>query len=156
MTKAKKRNRVAVIGGANVEEEIYRLAVETGQRIADAGFILYSGGKGGVMEAASFGANQSGGVVVGILPDDDPSAANQYVDIPVATGMGIGRNVIIIRSVDAVIAIDGKYGTLSEIAYALQLGKPVIGLKSWQIDAPIIHVQSPQEAVENLIKILEE
>jgi len=107
------------------------------------------------MEAASYGARQGGGVVVGILPDNDPSAANHYVDIPIATGMGIGRNVILIRSVDAVIAIDGKYGTLSEIAYALQLQKPVIGLKTWQLEAPIIHVQSPEEAVKKLHEILE-
>jgi len=149
------KNKVAVIGGAQVDQKTFQLAVETGERLAEAGFILYNGGKSGVMEAVSMGAKTKGGVVVGILPDDDTAAANPFVDIPVATGMGIGRNVIIIRSADAVIAIDGKYGTLSEIAYALQLGKPVIGLNTWELEAPVIRVKNPEEAVQQLISVLE-
>ena len=106
------------------------------------------------MEAACRGASQAGGTTVGILPGDDPASANAYVDIPVATGMGEARNVIIIKSVQAVIAIDGRFGTLSEIGHALCRGIPVIGLNTWSLSQDgkavdsIILAQNPIDAVE--------
>ena len=118
---------VAVIGAGDCNSEIYRLAEETGALLGQKGYTTICGGLGGVMEAVCKGAKSSGGKTIGILPGSDPNEANSFVDFPIATGMGIGRNIVIIRSAEAVIAIDGKYGTLSELAFALQLNKPVIG-----------------------------
>jgi len=105
------------------------------------------------MEAACKGAKKAGGTTVGILPGDNINDANQFVDIPVASGMGIGRNIIIIRSADAVVAINGKYGTLSEIAFALQLGKPVIGLQTWDVSDDILKANSPEEVSDLISEI---
>jgi uncharacterized protein (TIGR00725 family) len=99
------------------------------------------------MEAASEGAQSAGGFTVGILPQDNKERANQYVDVPLATGLGIGRNVIIARTADAAIAIGGEYGTLSEIAFALQMEKPVIGIRSWDVKG-VVPAADAQDAVE--------
>ncbi len=99
-------------------------------------------------EAACRGARLAGGLTVGIIPGDEPDEANQYVDVSIATGMGETRNVIIVRSADAIIALPGKYGTLSEIAYALLLGRPVISLGSWDVSQDVKKVSTPEEAVE--------
>ncbi len=106
------------------------------------------------MEAVCHGVREAGGTSIGVLPGDDPIQANTYVDIPIATGMGIGRNIIIIRSAQAVLAIDGSYGTLSEIAFALQLGKPVIGLKTWDISKDIHKVEHVEQAMEAIAKLV--
>jgi len=129
----KKRPVIAVIGGRNEATALLKEAEEAGRLIAAGGAVLVSGGLSGVMESASKGARSAGGLTVGILPQDDTLGANRYIDVAVATGLGIGRNVIIARTADALIAIGGEYGTLSEIAFALQLGKPVIGIRSWDI-----------------------
>jgi len=145
---------IGIIGGAICPPEIAELAEETGRELAKRGATLICGGLGGVMEAACRGASQAGGTTVGILPGDDPASANAYVDIPVATGMGEARNVIIIKSVQAVIAIDGRFGTLSEIGHALCRGIPVIGLNTWSLSQDgkavdsIILAQNPIDAVE--------
>ena len=128
-----KRPVIAVIGGRKEGKGLLKEAEETGRLIARGSAILVSGGLGGIMEAASRGARSAGGLTVGILPHDHKDAANEFIDVAVATGLGIGRNVIIARTADVLIAIGGAYGTLSEIAFALQLGKPVIGIKSWDI-----------------------
>ncbi len=107
------------------------------------------------MEAVCRGAREAGGTTVGILPTDTVDEANPYVDIPVATGMGIGRNIIIVRTARVCIAIDGRYGTLSEIAYALQLGKPVITLNAWDEVPGVLRATSPEEAVELAFQNLE-
>jgi len=106
----------------------------------------------GVMNAASKGAKKAGGLVIGILPTANKENANPYVDIPIVTGMSEARNMIIARTCDAAIAIDGKYGTLSEIAYCLMFDVPVIGLDTWDIDAPIKKANSAQEAVEMIFE----
>jgi uncharacterized protein (TIGR00725 family) len=124
---------IAVIGGRKEGKALLKEAEEAGRLIARGGAVLVSGWLGGVMEAASRGAKSAGGLTVGILPQDHNNAANEFVDVAVATGLGIGRNVIIARTADILIAIGGEYGTLSEIAFALQLGKSVIGIKSWEI-----------------------
>ena len=129
----KKRPVIAVIGGKKEAKALMKEAEEAGRLIAEGGAVLISGGLDGVMESASKGARSAGGLTVGILPQDNTLGANKYIDVAVATGLGIGRNVIIARTADALIAIGGEYGTLSEIAFALQLGKPVVGIRSWDI-----------------------
>ena len=141
------RKVIGVIGAGEAGGELLRNAEETGRLIAGQGFILVCGGQGGVMEAAARGAKAGGGTTVGILPQADRQAANPYIDIPVATGFGEGRNVIIVRSADILIAIGGEYGTLSEIAFALKMGKTVIGLGTWDIPG-VIRASSPLDAVE--------
>lgn len=148
------KNCIGVIGGNQASDEILHLAEQVGKEIAKAGFVLICGGRSGVMEAACRGAKHEGGTTVGILPGDFRQQANKFVDIPIVTGMGIGRNIIVVRSSQALIAIDGKYGTLSEISHALQLGIPVIGLKTWQISEDIKIVNSPKEAVESAKKLI--
>jgi hypothetical protein len=123
-----------------------------GQKIASAGAILVNGGLGGVMEAASQGAKEKGGTVIGILPGTDRRKANPYVDFPIVTGLGDGRNLLIVRTADAVIALPGEYGTLSEIALALKIGRPVVSLGSWEVSKDIIKAKTPEEAVELALK----
>ncbi len=101
------------------------------------------------MEAAARGAKQAGGATLGILPEDNTCGANPYIDYPVATGMGYARNVLIVRTADVLIAIDGNHGTLSEIAFSLIYGKPVISLQSWEIDPMIRRAKDAREAVES-------
>lgn len=141
---------IGVIGGSSCSSGVYRTALRVGELIASRGAVLICGGMGGVMEAACKGAAQAGGLTVGILPSENPEAANPYVRIPVATGLGIGRNIIIVRSARALIAIDGRYGTLSEISFALQLNKPVIAINPW-IEVPGMEiVKSPEQAIARI------
>ena len=132
------------------------MAEKVGRLIAQKGATLVTGGLGGVMEAASKGAQEAGGTTVGILPGFSKDDANRYVDIPITTGLSHARNVIIARSADALIAVSGEYGTLSEIAIALKLGKPVIGIKTWDTIKGVINVHSPEEAVETVMQEIEE
>ncbi|NIM20023.1 MAG: TIGR00725 family protein [Candidatus Latescibacteria bacterium] len=142
---------IGVIGSGECDEETERLAYEVGRKIAEAGYGLVCGGLGGVMEAACRGASEAGGLTVGILPSDSPNTANPFVGVAVATGMGIARNAIIIRSALAVIAIRGGPGTLSEVAFCLQLGVPIVSLKSFTLDPKIIQVQTSEEALKEVI-----
>jgi uncharacterized protein (TIGR00725 family) len=139
---------IAVIGARSCNQQVYELAFQAGQELARRGYTIICGGLGGVMEAACKGARSAGGRTVGILPGDNPEAANSFVDIAIATGLGPGRNLIIIHSAKAVLAINGSYGTLSELAFALQLNKPVVGIDTWDISEKIITATSPQQAVE--------
>ena len=139
---------IGVIGGSSVTSEIYELARNVGQKIAEAGFTLVTGGKTGVMEAASRGAKEAGGWVIGVLPGDSPAEANAYVDFPIVTGLGIARNIIIVRTARVIIAIDGSHGTLSELAFALQLRKPIIGLRTWDVDEAIHKAETADEAIQ--------
>ena len=145
---------IAVVGGRKTEKALLSEAEAIGKLIAKNGATLVCGGLGGVMQAASRGAKSEGGLTVGILPQNDSKGANQYIDVPIATGLGIGRNVIIARTADAVIAVGGAYGTLSEIAYALQMGKPVVGIKTWEIKG-VIHVENAADAVNKVFELLE-
>jgi len=119
---------IAVIGGSSCSKDEWAIAHETGRLLAGRGAILICGGLGGVMEAAAEGAKSNGGVTVGILPGTDPAAANPHIDVPLATGFGEMRNFLIVRVAQALIAIGGGIGTLSEIALAQRTEKPVIGL----------------------------
>ncbi len=145
---------IGVIGGASVLEEIYELALEVGREIARAGAVLVCGGRTGVMEAASRGAHEAGGLVVGILPGSSPGEANPFVDIPIVTNLGLARNVLVVQTAQALIAVDGSYGTLSELAFALQLGKPIAGLRTWEVDSQIHRVETPAEAVRWAVKAI--
>jgi uncharacterized protein (TIGR00725 family) len=138
--------RIAVIGGGECTAQEATVAETLGRGIAEAGWVLYTGGLGGVMEAASRGARSAGGRVVGILPGSDATGSNPYVEVPIATGMGHARNVILVQSADAVIAVGGRYGTLCEIAIALKLGKPVLALESWEIQG-VESAASPAAAI---------
>ena len=117
---------VAVIGASNATEWEFATAEEVGRRLAEAGCVLVCGGLGGVMDAAARGCRGAGGTSIGILPGDDRVDASRHLTVAVATGFGEARNVIVARSADAVIAVGGEFGTLSEIALALKMGKPVI------------------------------
>lgn len=139
---------IAVIGDAQCPPEVAQVAEEVGRLLAEAGATLICGGLGGVMEAACRGAKSADGLTVGILPGINPQEANPYVDVPIATGMGQARNVIVVASAQAVIAISGGYGTLSEIGLALKHGVPVVGLGTWQLPGEhLILAQNPEDAV---------
>ncbi|MCF7805612.1 MAG: TIGR00725 family protein [Candidatus Marinimicrobia bacterium] len=144
--------RIAVFGGRVSSDQLLDEAFEVGRLIAGRGGLLYCGGMGGVMEAASKGARESGGDVVGILPTGDTDHANPYISIPVVTGIGTARNSIIARSVHGGIAIDGRYGTLSEIAYGIDFNKPIIGINTWDIEG-VIPAKDAAEAIEKLWEV---
>ena len=129
--------RIAVFGGRDIDQEVYDNTFEIGKNFAKENYLVYCGGGGGVMEAISKGMNSGDGTTVGILRSDNLSEANQYLTIPVLTNMGITRNALLALNCDVAIAISGNYGTLSEIAYALQLKVPIIGYKTWDIPGVI-------------------
>ena len=150
---------IAVIGDSSCSPEEAQLAETVGELLAQQHVTVICGGLGGVMEAVCRGAKSKGGLTVGILPGQDPCAANPWVDIPVVTGMGEARNVAVVKSAQAVIAVGGRYGTLSEIAYALKNGIPVIGLNTWSLsrngreDDAIVRVRTAAEAVNKAISL---
>lgn len=144
---AHRKPLVAVIGAGSCDQRIYDLAEEVGREIAIREGIVVCGGLFGVMEASCKGAKSAGGLTIGILPGISIDESNDYVDFPIATGLGIARNAIIAHTGRAAIAVDGKYGTLSEIGHFLQLGKPVIGLETWEFTDDIIRAETPVDAV---------
>ncbi len=140
---------VAVIGGSTCTADEEAWAVEVGRRLAEQGAILLCGGLGGVMQAAAQGAKAvAGGLAIGVLPGNDPADANRFIDVPLATGMGEMRNALIVRAAQAVIAIGGGWGTLSEIALARRIGTPVVGLHdAFAASVEIPRVATPEQAV---------
>lgn len=149
---------VAVCGTGESDAGTDHIAEEVGRLLAERGAILVCGGLGGVMAAACRGADSAGGLSVGILPGEERAHANEFLDIVLPTGMGEMRNALIVRSVDAVIAIGGGFGTLSEIAFALKLGRPVFGLSTWELDRErsgdggIVPVATAEEAVRMAVE----
>ena len=140
--------QIGVIGAGNCNESVAMIAEDVGREIAKRGAVLICGGLGGVMQAAACGAKQEGGTTIGILPGNRREDANPYIDIVILSAMGHARNAIIAQSCDALIAIDGEYGTLSEIALSLKMGKTVVVLESnWDIEGTRI-AKDAQEAVE--------
>ncbi len=137
---------IGVIGGHKCSKTVSGVSEELGALIASEGWILVCGGGGGVMEAACRGAKSKGGLTVGILPSYDGHEANKYLDVKLPTGLGYARNTLVVRASDIIVAVDGKYGTLSEIAFALSEGKVVIGLGTWDIPK-IIKAESPLKAI---------
>jgi len=140
------KKRIGVIGGAAAGQEFIDMAFEVGRLIAKNEAILVCGGLSGVMEAAARGAKEEGGLTVGILPGEKTEAANSFIDIPIATGLGYTRNALVVMNADVLIAINGSYGTLSEIAYGRVQGRIVVGLGTWDIPG-VIQVETPEEAV---------
>jgi uncharacterized protein (TIGR00725 family) len=124
---------VAVIGAGSAGPYDLDVAEELGRELARRGAVVVCGGLGGVMEAVCRGAQQAGGRTIGILPGDDRSQANPFVEVAVATGLGEARNLLVIRSADVVVAVGGEFGTLSEIGFALRLGRPVVGISTWEL-----------------------
>ena len=151
---------VAVVGAGEATDRDTGDARRVGRRLAEAGATLVCGGLGGVMAAACAGAHEAGGTTIGLLPGTDRSDANPHVDVVVPTGLGEGRNVLVVRSADAVVAVGGAYGTLSEIALALRAGLPVVGLRTWslsrggEVDPGIEPVDDADEAVEVVLRAL--
>jgi uncharacterized protein (TIGR00725 family) len=146
---------IAVIGAGECDQKIWQTAEELGGMLARSGYKVVCGGLGGVMEAVCKGAKAEKGITIGILPGDNPTEANPYVDIAIATGMGIGRNLMIIRSAEAVISINGGFGTLSEISFALQMNKPVVGINTWDVSDLIEKVNNPAEAMKKIVALIE-
>lgn len=144
--------RITVIGGGRVDEDTYERACEVGRCCGERGYTVVCGGHGGVMEAACRGAKAAGGDTIGILKGTDPDAANDWVDTPIVTELGNGRNVLVVLNGDGVVAIDGATGTLSELALALDYGKPVAGLSTHDLSefAGFEAVDSPAAAVESV------
>jgi hypothetical protein len=162
MTKPTTGPHIAVVGsGGRIPATLRHRAEEVGRALAESGAVLVCGGLGGVMEAACRGAHERGGRTVGILPGLDRRQANRYVDVAIPTGLGEARNVLVVRAADAVVALSGEYGTLSEIALALQAGTPVVGLDTWElrragkpVDA-VVRAHSPAQAVELALGLAE-
>ena len=152
--------QVAVIGGSEPSPGEAAAAEEVGKALARAGATVVCGGLGGVMAAACRGAKAEGGLTVGILPGSDAAAANAWVDVIVPTGLGEARNAIVVNSGASVVAVGGEYGTLSEIAFALRAGKPVIGVATWELTRPggtadggIIPVGDPADAADVAVRL---
>lgn len=155
-----RRRQVSVIGASRADDELTAKAEEVGRRLAEAGLVVVCGGLSGVMEGASRGAAEAGGEVIGILPGPEPDEANPHVTHVVASGVGYGRNLSVVASGDAVIAIGGEWGTLSEIGFARNLGRPVVALETWELtrrdgaDPGLTIVESPQAAVAAVLEML--
>lgn len=139
---------ISVIGTGEANAEQYESAREVGRLVAERGGVLVCGGRGGVMEAAARGATEAGGVAIGILPDEDRRRANPYLSYSLVSGIGQARNLAVACSGEAVIAVGGGYGTLSEIGFARRFGRAVISLDSWDLAGHVTAADSPAEAVE--------
>jgi len=139
---------IAVIGAGACDEATFQAARQVGELLARAGCIVGNGGLAGVMDAASQGAREAGGLVVGILPGADPADANSFVSLAVATGMGDARNAILANTAEGFVAVAGALGTLTEIAFATKRGKPVVSLGSWDVLSEVHQAATPKEAVE--------
>jgi uncharacterized protein (TIGR00725 family) len=144
---------VAVVGPGEASSRELAAAEEIGAALAGAGAVVVTGGLGGVMAAACRGARARKGHTLGILPGEDRATANEWVEIAVATGMGELRNGLVVRAADALIAVGGGHGTLSEVALALKLGRPVVGLGTWEVHG-VEHVSTPEEAVDRIAALL--
>lgn len=143
---------ISIIGGYECSAEDSARAEEVGRLLAESGAILVSGGRMGISEAACRGAKSGGGMTIGILPSSEYGEANDYVDHAICTGIGEARNLSVVLTGDGVIAMPGRYGTLSEIAFALLNRRPVVSLGSWDIDPAVIKTNTPQEAVQRILQ----
>ena len=144
---------VSVIGGHSCNVEVEQLAYNLGKKLAKVVDILVSGGLGGTMKSVCSGFKAGGGLTIGIIPSYNKIDANKFVDIAIPTGLGLARNVLVVKSADVVVALPGEAGTLSEIAYAIQFGIPVISLNSWDIPG-VVKVKTVEEAVSQVKEIL--
>jgi uncharacterized protein (TIGR00725 family) len=149
---------ISVIGAGQASEDEAAAAEEIGRLLAEANAVLVCGGLGGVMDAAARGCEAAGGTSVGVLPGDDRTVSSPHLTVRIATGLGEARNAVVARAADAVIAVGGEFGTLSEIALALKMGKPVVGLGTWTLDLeglpgdPLQRAADPSEAVAKALE----
>ncbi len=149
-----RKRRIGVLGNSSCSEEVSALAEAVGEEIASRDGIVVCGGLTGVMEAVARGAKSAGGMTVGVLPGESANEANPYIDVPIVTGLGKARNVIVVLSSEVVIAIHGKYGTLTEVAYALHFGIPVVALNSWSVSEEIVAATDAADAVEKAFRLI--
>ncbi|MBV8361413.1 MAG: TIGR00725 family protein, partial [Deltaproteobacteria bacterium] len=147
------RSSVAIVGAGDATPAVCDLAYAAGLAVARRGAVLICGGRGGVMAAAARGAQSAGGLTVGILPGYDRREANANIEIAIATGMGEARNAIVVASADSVVALEGEGGTLSEIGFAIKLGRPVVGLRAWQQLEMISHADDPIAAIDLALEL---
>jgi len=152
MTTAKQSGRrkpvIAVIGAGKCSKKMRDAAADVGRYVAEHGGIIVCGGLGGIMEGAARGAKEAGGLAIGILPGDTTADANEFVDIVIPTGMGEARNILVVRTADAVVAFPGKYGTLTEMAFARLFEKPLVSVQAWKLGEEVIQVEEPVEAAK--------
>jgi uncharacterized protein (TIGR00725 family) len=150
---------IGVVGPEPAPEAVARRAEEVGRLVARAGAILVCGGLGGVMEAAARGAAAEGGTTIGLLPGTSRAAGNPYLSVAIPTGLGEMRNALVVRASDAVVALSGEFGTLSEIAFALKTGVPVVGIETWELSKqgrrvePFFLARSAEEAVREALRL---
>jgi len=144
---------IAVIGAGDAPADVCALAFEVGRAIATRGAVLVCGGRGGVMESAAAGAREEGGHTIGVIPGNDRRAANRHIEFAIATGMGQARNAIVVGSADAVVALAGESGTLSEIGLAIKIGRPVVALNAWDQLAGLHRATSAETAVAMALEL---
>jgi uncharacterized protein (TIGR00725 family) len=149
------RSSIAIVGAGDASETVCDLAYAAGLAVARRGAMLICGGRGGVMAAAARGAQSAGGLTIGILPGYDRREANANIEIAIATGMGEARNAVVVASADSVVALEGEGGTLSEIGFAIKLGRPVVGLRAWRQLEMISHADDPVAAVDLALELAE-
>jgi hypothetical protein len=149
----KRKPIIAVIGAGKCSKKLRDMAAVVGKYVAEQGAVLVCGGMGGIMEGAAQGAREAGGMTIGILPTDNRADANPYIDYVIPTGFGEARNIIVVRTADVVVAFPGKYGTLSEMAFALLAEKPVISISAWKLGDEIIQMDDPLEAAKMAVKL---
>jgi len=153
---AERKPMIAVVGAGKCSKKLREMAAQVGKLLAEGGATVVCGGLGGIMEGAARGAKEGGGTTIGILPGLHKGDANEFIDFAIPTGFGEARNVQVVRSAEVVIAFPGKYGTLSEMAFALQARKPVISVNAWRLSDEITQVSTPEEAAEEALKMARE
>ena len=136
---------IAIIGAGKCSKKLYDIAAEIGRYVAENGGVVLCGGLGGIMEGAARGAKEAGGTTIGIIPSENKADANQFIDHVIPTGFGQARNVLVVRAADAIVALPGKFGTLSEMAFALVSGKPIVSVQAWKLGEEIEQVEDPLE-----------
>lgn len=147
---------IAIVGAGKCSKKLRDMAADAARYVAEHGGVVVCGGLGGVMEGAARGAKEAGGVTIGILPGVDKGDANEYIDYSIPTGFGEARNILVIRAADGVVAFPGKYGTLSEMAFALKMHKPLVSVGAWKLGENIPLVDDPVEAARMVIEMVEE
>jgi uncharacterized protein (TIGR00725 family) len=144
---------IAIVGAGKCSKKLRDKAAVVARHVVKGGGVVICGGMGGIMEGAARGAWEGGGISVGVLPTEDKNDANKFITIPLPTGFGEARNLIVIRAADAVVAFPGKYGTLSEMAFALKIGKPLISISAWKLGDAIIEIDDAQQAAEKALEL---
>ncbi len=151
---AERKPVIAIVGAGKCSKKLRDQAAEVGRYVAEHGGIVVCGGLGGIMEGAARGAKEGGGMTIGILPTDNPDDANEFIDLVIPTGFGEARNIMVVRTADAVVAFPGKYGTLSEMAFALHAGKPLVAVNAWRLGDEINQAETAEEAAELVMKLV--